>query len=145
MRLMTTAATAAIALLATLAAAPTTSTAQAAGPTPRGSVTAYKVQNEGGHAVTVTAWVSCTSEDTVTLEIVVSQSVRRETPNEPAPFGKTSAKVACAFRIEERSVRVPILRDGPVTPGRTMVVATDMFNSGGKKINSHAAPLPIGN
>jgi hypothetical protein len=145
MRFMTTAATAATALLATLAAGLAAPAAQAAGPTPRGTVTAYKVKNDGGHAVTVTAWVSCMSDDTVTLDIVVSQTVRRKTPNEPAPYGETSTKVACTERIEEKSVRVPILRDGPVTPGRTMVVATGMFNSGGKKISSHAAELRIGN
>jgi hypothetical protein len=137
---MTVAATAATALLATLTAVPP---ALAAGPTPSGSVKIYKITNDGGNAVTVTGSVRCVSNDTVTLDILVSQTV--STGDEPAPYGKTSAKVPCNPNIEDRNVRVPILRDGPVTPGRMMVVATDMFNSAGTKINSDSTMRPIQN
>ncbi|MEU4332554.1 hypothetical protein [Nonomuraea dietziae] len=137
MRLIATAATALLAALA-----PTTSAAQAAAPTPSGSVRIFEIRNEGGDAVTVVGSVRCRSNDNVTLKVMVSQTV---SPNgdEPAPFGESSTTVTCTPNIEDRFMRVPILRDGPVTPGRMMVVATDMYNSAGRRIDTSNTMLPI--
>jgi hypothetical protein len=73
---------------------------------------------------------------------VVSQTV---SPNgdELAPYGEASQTVTCTPTIEDRFLHVPILRDGPVTPGRMMAVATNMYNSAGKHIHSSNALLPI--
>lgn len=142
MHLITAAATAATALLATLAAAPATSAAQAAAPTPTGSVQIFQIRNEGGYAVTVVGSVRCRSNDNVTLKTMVSQTVSPD-GDEPAPFGEASQTVTCNPDINDRFLHVPILRDGPVTPGRMMVVATDMYNSAGKKISTSNTMLPI--
>jgi hypothetical protein len=136
--MLTTAALAA--MFATLPTALAFAPADAAAPAPGGSVKAYAITNDGGNAVIVTASMYCTSPDTVTLDMVVSQTV---SGNEPAPYGKTAAKVPCSTNIEDTRVRVPILRDGPVTSGRMMVVATDMLNSAGRKIHSDSNMLRI--
>ncbi|MFI6519862.1 hypothetical protein ACIBF1_30185 [Spirillospora sp. NPDC050679] len=114
-----------------------------AAPTSSGSVKVHSIHNDGGNAVRLTGSVRCTTTDTITLDIQVSQAGNGS--NAPAPYGKTSAKVACNPTIENRTVRVPILRDGPVTPGRMMVVATTMRNSAGKQIHSDRALGPIQN
>ncbi len=81
--------------------------------------------------------VRCTSADTVTLEVLFSQTVSG--PNDPGSTGKTKAKVACATDPEQQTIRVPITRDGPVIAGRMAAIATTMYNSAGKEIHSDSA------
>ncbi|GAA0405983.1 hypothetical protein Acor_41040 [Acrocarpospora corrugata] len=140
MRLMTLAALAALPL-STLT---TTAPALAADPTSSGSFKAYAISKLGPNEVEVTGSIRCTSDDTVTLDILVSQTVTGA--GQPAPSGGAKATVKCTPKITDHKFRVPITKDGPLND-RPVAIATDMFNSAGTKIatDGHIARFPSKN
>ncbi|MCO6008511.1 hypothetical protein NE236_26405 [Actinoallomurus purpureus] len=133
MKLMTAAAVAAASLLAF---APN---AAAAGPASKGSVKAYQLTRVEPNVVEASESMYCSSDDTVTLEVSVNQTVT--SPDDPHPTGHSKTTVPCSTRLEQRTVRVPM--NGPVTVGRAAVVITKMSNSAGSVIYNDANMLPI--
>ncbi|MEV0196793.1 hypothetical protein [Nonomuraea sp. NPDC050691] len=138
---ITPAAVAAAAALLPLIAAVPPAVAAAASPTPSGSVKAYEISQVGPYEVQVGESIRCLSNDTVTLQISVHQTV--SAPDQPAPSGHTTVQTACTPSIERRAFRVPITNDGPLTP-QAAVVLTAMYNSAGTKIHDDSIILPLG-
>jgi hypothetical protein len=133
MKLMTAAALASASLFAL---APN---AAAADPASKGSVKAYQIARVEPSVVEVSESMYCSSDDTVTLEVAVNQSVTH--PGDPHSIGRSKTTLPCSTRIENRTVRVPMSE--PVTVGRRALIGTKMFNSAGSLIHNDGTFLPI--
>lgn len=110
--------------------------AASAAPADAGMVVPLKVVEAGAQAVDVQMLYSCSpGGETATLTVAFGQGSAGPSRRAAAPFGKVRAKVDCGT-LRRHTVRVPVLRDGPVPAGTKVALLTEMHNSAGARLHT---------
>ncbi|MCD0452097.1 hypothetical protein LO762_23300 [Actinocorallia sp. API 0066] len=120
--------TAALVLLAAPAAS--------AAPATDGMVVPLKVVEAGGQAVDVQMLYSCSPPgESAWITFLLGQASAGTSRRVKGPWGKVRTKVDCGT-LRRHTVRIPILKDGPILPGAKAVITAEMYNSAGARIHT---------
>ncbi|MDX6739599.1 hypothetical protein [Actinocorallia sp. A-T 12471] len=109
--------------------------AASAAPT-AGMIVPIKVVEAGGQAIDVQLLYSCEPKnETAVLSVAFGKTSKGPSARAKAPFGKMREKVECGV-LRRHTVRVPVLRDGPVPAGEKITLTSELHAANGVRLHS---------